>query len=521
MNISPQMPGLMNDTRSSSTTPSEPSIQIKYKRPDSKAFTQASRPSPASALGQKNYVNSEVLYQDKNVKISQEFELSAQKNGDVGIAFTEIVLETGNRTDTVKITSAPNGKLLATVNGKPYTLELLNRPELGMVQPLHIKTRGGNDSVVVAPEVTTPIRINLGDGNDYARAGGGLTQIRGGSGDDFIFLGSGNGVVLGEDGNDVLVAGTGSGALYGGNGNDRLQALDGPPKRVVHMDGGNGDDFMISKHGHAVMHGGGGNNLIVNQGSAVIYTGRGNNTVRSYQDDTVIYAKPSDNVTRTLNSRRFDVLPSDAGKTGYSVVGSTEFKQRVEDDLELLRMSPTGQQGLKKADELARKNNAPITINELNTRDDMNYSFNNKAIQQHLEHGGDVKSLTPSELGFITEGQPGATADLGAINYNPSLMYSDTTSPIAGLYHEMSHAFNGATGTFIPGATSLDPNGEHIEPDIERQAVGIPTAADPFDFDGDPTTPPTTTNPRPLTENGLKQEMRLPLRNSVYEKPQA
>ncbi|WP_226474923.1 M91 family zinc metallopeptidase [Pseudomonas sp. MWU16-30323] len=517
MNISPHAPNPMNYTRSS-LPPSEPPIQIQYKTPDSRAFTNASRYSPEFQLGQKNYINSEVLYQDQNVKISQEYEFSANQNGEVEVVFTEIVLETGNRSDTVKITGAPDGKLLVTVNGKRYLIELLNRPDLEINQPLHVKTHGGNDSVVVAPEVTTPIRINLGDGNDYARAGGGPTQIRGGSGDDVILLGSDNGVASGEGGNDVLVAGTGSGALYGGEGNDWLLALDGPPERVMHMDAGKGNDSIISKSGHSVIHGNGGKNRITTLGSAVIYTGRDKNNVNAYHDNTVIYAKPSDNVTRTSHSRRFDVHPSDAGKTGYSVVGSTEFKERVEDDLELLRMSPTGQQGLKKADELARQNNAPITIRELNTRDDMNYAFNNKAIQEYLEKGGDVNSLTPSELGFITDGKPGATADRGTIIYNPSLA-SNVGNPIIGLYHEMAHAFNGATGTSLPGSTALDPYEKHVEEDLERQAIGLPTVADPFDFDGDPETPPTTTNPRPFTENGLRQEMRVPLRKSVDEKP--
>lgn len=511
MNISPLSPAPVNYPGSPST---EPSTQIKFKRPDSREHTPSSRHAPESILGHKNYVNNEVLFQDAQVKISQDFEFSAGKDGEVNIVFMEFVLETGNHADKVKITNAADGKLLATVNGKAYTLELLNRPEQGMVQPLHIKTHGGNDSVVVDPDVITPIRINLGAGNDYARAGGGHTQIKGGAGDDFIFLGHGNGVASGEDGNDVLVAGTGSGALYGGNGNDRIQALEGPSNRVMHMDGGNGNDFLIAKHGHTVMHGGRGDNLMVNLGSAVIYTGRGNNSVSSYHDDTVIYAKPSDKVTRTLNSRRFDVLPSDDGKTGYRVEGTPEFKQRVEDDLELLRMSPTGQQGLKKADELARKNNAPITINELSTRYDMLYSFNSNTIHQNFQSGGDIESLTPSELGYITDGKPGARADLGEINYNPSYVYNARTTPVIGLYHEMAHAFNGATGTFLPGGTAG-------EPDIERQAIGLPTDTEPFDFDDDPATAPTTTNPLQFSENGLRQEMRLPLRNSVYEPGQS
>ncbi|WP_323145790.1 M91 family zinc metallopeptidase [Pseudomonas marginalis] len=516
MTISASMPVLTNYTNSPSPATPEPPVHIKYKRPDSDALTPSSRPSPEVALGHKSYVNSEVLFQDKHVKISQEVEFSAAQNGDVGTIFSQIVLETGNRADRVNITRTSDGKLLATVNDKAYTLELLNRPELGMVQPLYIKTHGGNDCVVVAPDVTTPIRIDLGDGDDYARGGGGTTQIKGGAGDDFIEMGKGRGVASGGEGNDTLVAGSGSSALYGGNGNDRLQALEGPVGRIVHMDGGRGHDFMIAKNGHTVMHGGGGDNLMVSLGSSVIYTGRGHNNVRSHHDNTVIYAKPSDNVIRSLSSRRFDVTPSDAGKTAYLVEGSAEFRQRVEDDLELLRMSPIGQQSLKKEDELAARNNAPVSLRELDTRDDMTYGFNTQAIQRYLQAGGDVESLTDSQLGYIVEGEPGETADLGTINYNPMYMYDDRSPPITSLAHERGHAFAGATGQNLKGETATPDTHQEREPNIERQAIGLQTAVPPVDFDGDPSTAKTTTNPREFTENGLKEEMGLPLRKRVY-----
>jgi len=46
----------------------------------------------------------------------------------------------------------------------------------------------------------------------------------------------------------------------------------------------------------------------------------------------------------------------------------------------------------------------------------------------------------------------------------------------------------------------------------ELQALGLPTSAAPFDFDHDPDTAPTTTNPEPFSENGLRRELGLPLR---------
>ncbi|WP_373460780.1 M91 family zinc metallopeptidase [Pseudomonas sp. W3I7] len=39
-------------------------------------------------------------------------------------------------------------------------------------------------------------------------------------------------------------------------------------------------------------------------------------------------------------------------------------------------------------------------------------------------------------------------------------------------------------------------------------------AQQPFDFDNDPSTPPTTINPEHFTENGMHREMGRPLRKS-------
>ncbi|MBK3438390.1 hypothetical protein JJD70_17580 [Pseudomonas sp. MF7448] len=43
--------------------------------------------------------------------------------------------------------------------------------------------------------------------------------------------------------------------------------------------------------------------------------------------------------------------------------------------------------------------------------------------------------------------------------------------------------------------------------------VGIPTDATPFDFDNNPNTPATNVNPYPFTENALREEMGVPLRD--------
>lgn len=120
-----------------------------------------------------------------------------------------------------------------------------------------------------------------------------------------------------------------------------------------------------------------------------------------------------------------------------------------------------------------------------------------------------------SKMGVINDGVAGAAADQGMIFYYPSESNRKTNaSPIAQLYHEMAHAWNGANGTFLSG--SSDPLPELPErpgpENSELQAIGLPTNAPPFDFDNDPSTPPTSTNPAPFTENALNLEMGKPPR---------
>lgn len=465
---------------------------------------------------EKKYVNTDVLRHDQNVKIYQEITFISKNGQPVESTDNEFVIETGNQADKVIIKKGPDDSLIALINKTPYQLNLLRSPDGSETQPLRIRTNGGDDCVLIDPQVTNEIRIELGDGNDYARAGAGNTRLYGGAGNDTLKLGSGNGIAFGDDGNDLLIAGSGTSVLKGNNGNDRMQAGLGSPERRLFMDGGDGHDFMIVTRNDtdipAVIHGGKGENLIVTHGPATIYTGRDRNIVRSDNDDTVIYAKTSDEIHRTPGSTRVHTQPEQAGKSGYIIEGSTEFKQRVEDDMELLRMSPQGKKMLGTADATAQRNNAPVRITEL-TDDNGFYFFNNAAVRSHLAAGESLETLAPGAQGHITDHQRGAVATAGEIQYNPSFSLDEDSAPVNALYHEMAHAYNGATGTLLQGDTAIPENPEG-ESNDERQAVGLPTATQPFDFDNHRSTAPTTTNPTPFTENALRDEMGRPLRAS-------
>src|SRR3546814_6165436 len=79
--------------------------------------------------------------------------------------------------------------------------------------------------------------------------------------------------------------------------------------------------------------------------------------------------------------------------------------------------------------------------------------------------------------------------------------------PSVTLFHEMSHDYNGVNGTFLPGTYTGpgpdSPTPTRQIPNAERQAVGLETTADPYDFgDG---SGPITHNPTALSEKGLRR----------------
>ncbi|WP_258166706.1 M91 family zinc metallopeptidase [Pseudomonas poae] len=480
-----------------------------YFTPDSK-LTNDQDPTQKN---QKKYINTDMLRHDQNVKIYQEITYISDLTDLIASPNNEFILETGNANDKIVIKKAPDDTVIAVVNNKPYQLNL-STPS-GEVLPLRIKTNGGNDCVLIEPDVYNDVTVQLGDGDDYARAGSGKTKLHGGAGSDTLKLGSGDGVAFGGDGNDLIIAGTGTGVLKGNNGNDRMQAGAGSKDRRLFMDGGEGDDFMIvtknTSNNAAIIHGGLGRNLLVANGASTIYTGRDNNIVRSNSDDTVIYAKPTDQVHRTSGSTLTNTLYKEAGHSGFEVEGSSEFKQNVSDDMEFLRISPQGQKMLVAADAAAERNDAPTRITEF-TEENGEYHFITGKLQKYFSTQDSAEVITPSDFGVIVQNRPGSRATAGEVRYNPSFSLNNST-PINVLHHEMAHAYNGANGTFLDGSTAVAGT-SYEERNNERQVIGLPTPTQPFDFDNHPSTEPTTHNPEPLTENALREEMRIPKRET-------
>jgi hypothetical protein len=90
-----------------------------------------------------------------------------------------------------------------------------------------INSDGGDDQVRVAREITIPVTLRGGAGDDLLIGGGGNDLLIGGGGNDRLIGGAGDDVISGNLGDDMLRGGVGDDVLRGGPGNDVLKGGSG------------------------------------------------------------------------------------------------------------------------------------------------------------------------------------------------------------------------------------------------------------------------------------------------------
>lgn len=452
-----------------------------------------------------------LVYQDTNIKVTREETRKYRKNSPSKhgqLTLDNLIIETGNKADSIRVHKGKDETLDIIVNEKRYTVQPNRWTINNLNQKITIRTYGGNDTIKVGKDVTNEILIESGDGDDDITARGVRSRIFGGGGNDTIRLGSGTYYVEGNHGNDTIRAGRGISYLYGNKGNDRIF---GAKAQMVYMDGGPGDDKLYgSESGHTVMNGGLGDDLLQGKSLATFYAGAGNDKIESNHRFDSIYAKPSDSVQKHPDNIVNPINYLHVGAIGIKVEGSPEFKQRVQDDLKMLRSSPTGQKMLQFLDSKAAVNGVPLKIFEVESRDNSYYYGHNPSEMKLTEEGRESEYAETSDFGFIQNEKSGTPDRGGELGYNRSYI-SFKPNLIMGphnfLYHELSHAWNGMNGT-------RQPDYNFVESNVELQAVGLPTNKPDFDYDNDPKTPFTNTNPAPFNENALRKEMREPMRES-------
>ncbi len=484
--------------------------------PASATLTEPHSPStPTPKLGRLT----ETLFDDTHVLIKREIETWRDNAGNVHRAsMTHII--TGDKPDTLKITANGDKKLTANINGRIYHFP---KPEQGDLHTINIETQGGNDYVVIGPDIKTSVRIMTGAGNDYVKAGAGYARVNGGSGNDAIRLGSGGGIALGGDGDDQMRAGAGNAVLSGGKGNDVLHSGPGASRRLVYLNGDQGDDTLKAGKGINVLNGGPGNDTLEGAGTTTFYAGAGHDKIHSYSAKSRIYAKSSDVIHNDGNSKVTLMEVRDVGRKGIKIEGSAEFIGAAQDILDQLRGSVVGQQTLAQMDNFVDDVRAPVTLRESSDMNGSYYYFRNAFSDQlsaeHYSHFQDSP-----ELGYVKNGLAGSVAthaeiELQTLHFDKHF----STTPLHALQHELSHAANGGDGSFQPGnQQAFGADGKPVERygrpvfvnNVEYQALGLAIVdGQPFDYDNNPLTRPTTTNSSPFTENALRLEMGVPLRD--------
>jgi Ca2+-binding RTX toxin-like protein len=107
--------------------------------------------------------------------------------------------------------------------------------EAPLIGGFEVNSGGGDDRVAVAKEITIPVTMRGGAGDDLLAGGGGSDKLVGGAGDDRLLGWRGADGLYGGAGDDVLVGGAGGDVLRGGPGKDTLAA--GPGTNEVKQDG--------------------------------------------------------------------------------------------------------------------------------------------------------------------------------------------------------------------------------------------------------------------------------------------
>ncbi|BBH45021.1 M91 family zinc metallopeptidase [Pseudomonas sp. KU43P] len=177
----------------------------------------------------------------------------------------------------------------------------------------------------------------------------------------------------------------------------------------------------------------------------------------------------------------------------FTVEGSDTFKQAVDNHLVFLRHTHCGHQLLA---ELAKR--AWITIRETNRATRF-----------------EVQITDPSDEGHHLQQNPqlawesGWPAEGGYLEFNLTRSDSDNL-PLLDFYRCLCEAYNAFSGTTMPGSMTTETY-DYRQLEVSRaklQAIGL-AAGIFYDFDKNPETPPTDTNPPQFTENGLRLELGL------------
>lgn len=154
-----------------------------------------------------------------------------------------VLLAGGDEANMIRIWLSPDGR--------EYVIDSVVQLEVGGNVCTHPESQP-NELVCAAPSIGG-FEINSGGGDDRVSVADQVSipvTMRGGAGDDTLLGGSGPDKLIGGEDNDRLVGGRGDDILYGGEGKDVL--IGGPGDDVLR--GGYGEDTLIAGSGNDSVH---------------------------------------------------------------------------------------------------------------------------------------------------------------------------------------------------------------------------------------------------------------------------
>ncbi|MBQ7568829.1 hypothetical protein IJT17_08500 [bacterium] len=431
-------------------------------------------------------------------------------DGDAPRGYT--VVKGTHAGDDIRIDQLRNGSISVSVNGKE---RVFDRDE---AKYLVIDGGAGDDTIVASENVTTPLYILGGRGNDTIVGGKGNDYIRGGKGNDSISVRGGDNELFGDDGHDTITGGDGRDFIDGGKGNDILSG--GAGNDVIYggegndvIDGGAGNDFINAGRGDDTVEGGAGNDIIFGNagddklsggdGDDVLIGGAGRDTVDGGAGNDKI--RVSEGGYIVADSADTDAKVLNPGKVPSNVIVSplaTErFRDHMRDDLEAMASIEPGQamfEGLKKAGR-----HVLITSTKADNGFAMSFT-NNGDLKENGAFGGEA--VPGSGTGSVVSINP-----LYINMYDSSEAWSETNSMVITA-HELAHAYNSATGTMdntmyddTTGDYSTDIDNDKAVEGAEFQAVGIHQ---------DRVAVP---NPYGISENDYRDYLGMEHRTSYYQ----
>jgi Ca2+-binding RTX toxin-like protein len=156
-----------------------------------------------------------------------------------------VVLAGGEEANTIRIWLTPDGRQYVIDSVEPLEVggTVCANPEgranelvcdAPSIAGFEVNAGGGEDEVSVAKQISVPVTMRGGPGNDTLIGGSGPDKLIGGSGDDTLVGGPGDDVLYGGPGADRLIGGPGDDVLNGGPGVDTL--IGGPGDDVLKQD---------------------------------------------------------------------------------------------------------------------------------------------------------------------------------------------------------------------------------------------------------------------------------------------